>query len=96
MRRPSGLRVGDYEGRQSRVKRGFVSDNSSASATIQAVRVIYTYDEGWWTAEAPFLAGAYGQGRTRESALKNLQGAISDLLEAYGKRGEQPPFNSRT
>ena len=54
--------------------------------------VVYTYDGRWWTAEAPFLRGAYSQGRTRPSALRNLLSAISDLLETYAQRRQEPPF----
>jgi len=56
--------------------------------------VIYTFDGKWWTAEAPFLRGAYSQGRTRVSARKHLVGAIRDLLATYEARGEKPPFQS--
>ncbi|MCB9592818.1 MAG: type II toxin-antitoxin system HicB family antitoxin [Sandaracinaceae bacterium] len=53
---------------------------------------ILTFDGKWWTAEAPHLAGAYSQGRTRASALSNLRSAIRDLLDAYEQLGEEPPF----
>jgi predicted RNase H-like HicB family nuclease len=52
--------------------------------------VLYTFDGRWWTAEAPFLRGAYSQGRTRGSARRNLLAAIHDLLETYRSLGQSP------
>jgi len=53
--------------------------------------IIYTFDGKWWTAEAPFLRGAYSQGRTRASARKNLLSAIDDLLTTYKAMGVKAP-----
>jgi len=56
------------------------------------IHVILTFDGVWWTAEAPFLKGAYSQGRTRSSARKNLLAAIHDLLETYEELGVPAPI----
>ncbi|MBI2897177.1 MAG: type II toxin-antitoxin system HicB family antitoxin [Deltaproteobacteria bacterium] len=55
------------------------------------IHIVYTFDGRWWTAEAPFLKGAYSQGRTRDSARRNLMGAIRDLLAAYADLGVSAP-----
>ena len=55
------------------------------------VHVIYTHDGKWWTAEAPSIPGAYSQGRTRQSAWRNLLGAIQDLRETYEASGARLP-----
>lgn len=54
--------------------------------------MVFTYgqDDGWWMAEAPGLQGAYGQGRTKEAAKKNLESAIVDVLETYRLLGRRP------
>lgn len=56
------------------------------------LHVVFTHDGRWWTAEAPALRGAYSQGRTRASALRNLRGAIADLLASYADAHRDPPF----
>ena len=61
-------------------------------ARHRRVHVLYTFDGRWWTAEAPFLRGAYSQGRTRASARRNVFAAIRDLLESYATLRESPRF----
>lgn len=56
------------------------------------VHFLRTFDGRWWTAEAPFLRGAYSQGRTRAGARRNLLSAIRDLLDTYTRLGEAPRF----
>ena len=52
------------------------------------MKVIFTHGkDGWWSAETPQLPGAYGQGRTRTAALRNLESAVRDLLETYWLQG---------
>jgi len=36
----------------------------------------------WWATVTTF-PGAYGQGRTRAAALRNLISAVTDLIETY-------------
>lgn len=62
------------------------------SRTPREISIVYTLEEGWWVAEAPFLRGAYGQGRTRPAARKSVLSAIRDLLETYAAMGKRPPF----
>ena len=57
------------------------------------VHVVYTFDGKWWTAEAPFLDGAFSQGRTRHSAERHLKSAVRDLLRTYADLGRPPPLN---
>jgi predicted RNase H-like HicB family nuclease len=45
-------------------------------------------DEGWFIAYTPDVAGANGQGRTKEAALQNLRDAV-ELIEQ--DKQEQPP-----
>jgi predicted RNase H-like HicB family nuclease len=61
------------------------------------VDVVLTYDarSKWWIAEAPFLPGAYGQGRTRAEARRSLVSAIRDLLDTYERLGQEPPIIRR-
>lgn len=55
--------------------------------------VVYAREGRWWTAEAPALRGAYSQGRTRESARRNLLRAIRDLQQTYADIGQPLPIS---
>ena len=49
-----------------------------------SVTVVYHFDRRLrvWGTESPEYPGAYGQGRTRATAKKDLIGAIRDLILA--------------
>jgi predicted RNase H-like HicB family nuclease len=44
-------------------------------------------EDGVWVAECPSIPGCVGQGKTKASALKNIQEAIQMCLEVRAERG---------
>lgn len=55
-------------------------------------RVLIEQDEdGMFIVEVPALPGCISQGKTREEALQNIQGAIAAYLESLKARNEPVP-----
>lgn len=46
-------------------------------------RVVFRRSGAWWAVELPSFPGAYSQGKTLESAYRNLLGALRDLVQVY-------------
>jgi predicted RNase H-like HicB family nuclease len=57
------------------------SSRKAAGGRLQGV--VYERDGRLWTASLPAFPGAYSQGRTEQSAYRNLLLAIRDILDAY-------------
>jgi antitoxin HicB len=55
-------------------------------------RILITEDEdGEFVAECPSLPGCISQGKTRETAIENIQDAIKGYLESLKKHGDPIP-----
>jgi antitoxin HicB len=55
-------------------------------------RILITEDEdGEFVAECPSLPGCISQGKTRETAIENIQDAIKGYLESLRKHGDPIP-----
>jgi predicted RNase H-like HicB family nuclease len=70
------------------------TSRNTRTSQPRAFDIVLVKEGGWWVATAPFLRGAYSQGRTRATAMANLVSAVDDLLASYRKDGEKPPFVS--
>ena len=53
---------------------------------INNLTIIYEMGEsGWWIASIPEIPGAFSQGKTRDSAKKNVIDAANELMLARRK-----------
>jgi predicted RNase H-like HicB family nuclease len=44
-------------------------------------------EDGVWVAECPSIPGCFSQGKSREEAVSNIQGAIALCLEVRAEKG---------
>lgn len=60
------------------------------------IPVVYAYDERLrvWATSTPICPGAFGQGRTRASAKKDLASAIRDLVRLALDMGWPSPMEN--
>jgi predicted RNase H-like HicB family nuclease len=63
----------------------------SRRARPREITIVFTSDGAWWIAEAPSIPGAHSQGRTIQSARRNLFSAIKELRETYATMGRKLP-----
>ncbi len=56
--------------------------------------ILYTDEDGYWTAECPSLPGCISQGDTKEEAIANITDAIRAYTEALTMAGEAIPPDS--
>lgn len=53
--------------------------------------LLYPGEDGYFVVEVPSLPGCISQGKTRESALANIEEAIDLYIEVLEERGESIP-----
>jgi predicted RNase H-like HicB family nuclease len=56
--------------------------------------VIYSGEDGYWTAECPSLSGCISQGTSREDAIVNIREAIQGYILALEQDGLAVPIES--
>ncbi|MHB8158291.1 MAG: type II toxin-antitoxin system HicB family antitoxin [Desulfocucumaceae bacterium] len=55
------------------------------------LKIIITFEDGWYISSCPSLPGCHSQGRTYKEALSNIQDAIDGYLASYAKHKESVP-----
>lgn len=58
--------------------------------------LLYPGEDGYFVVEVPSLPGCITQGKTRETALANIEEAISLYIEVLEERGEPVPDDRGT
>ena len=53
--------------------------------------LLYPGEDGYFVVEVPSLPGCISQGKTRESALANIEEAIDLYIEVLEEKGESIP-----
>ncbi|MDI6739419.1 MAG: type II toxin-antitoxin system HicB family antitoxin [Candidatus Edwardsbacteria bacterium] len=56
------------------------------------VKIIITFEDGWYIAGCPSLPGCHSQGRTSKEAFANIQDAIKGYVASYAKHRERLPL----
>ncbi|MBI4727178.1 type II toxin-antitoxin system HicB family antitoxin [candidate division TA06 bacterium] len=55
------------------------------------LKIIITFEDGWYISSCPSLPGCHSQGRTTKEAFANIKDAIKGYIASYAKHNEPLP-----